>query len=153
MSIPPAATCDVAVAAENASFWLPEAQLGILADSAALRLPKRLPQAVATELLMTGRRMDAEAAQRWGLVNRVVPGDELMTAARALAEDVSASAPLSLATLKEVFAANETKSIEEGYALYKSGTLAIYEQMLKSEDAIEGPQAFAEKREPQWKGK
>jgi crotonobetainyl-CoA hydratase len=101
--------CDMAVAAEGAQFWLPEARLGIVADSGALRLPKRLPLAIATELLMTGRRMDAEEALRWGLINRVVPAAELMTAARELADEVAASAPLSLAVIKEVFAATVWK--------------------------------------------
>jgi crotonobetainyl-CoA hydratase len=145
--------CDMAVVAEGVEFWLPEARLGILADSAALRLPKRLPRAVAVELLTTGRRMDAEEALRWGLVNRVVTAGELMTAARALAEEVAASAPLSLAVIKEILTANETRSIAEGYALYRSGELEIYERVLASEDAREGPLAFTEKRAPVWKGK
>lgn len=144
--------CDLAVAAEEAQFWLPEAQLGIIADSAALRLPKRLPRPIATELLMTGRRMDAAEALRWGLINRVVPANQLMESARELASQIALSAPLSLAALKEVFATNETKSIEEGYALFKSGDLRFYEAMLRSEDAQEGPKAFAEKRVPSWKG-
>ncbi|MDX1400810.1 MAG: enoyl-CoA hydratase-related protein [Kiloniellales bacterium] len=145
--------CDMAIAGETAQFWLPEAQLGIIADSAALRLPKRIPRAIASELLMTGRRMNADEAARWGLVNKVVPAGQVMAAAREMAEAVVASAPLSLAALKEAFAANETKSIEEGYALFKSGTLPIYEEMVNSEDAIEGPTAFAEKRPAKWKGR
>ena len=94
-----------------------------------------------------------EEALRWGLVNRVVPAGELMTAARALAEEVAASAPLSLAVIKEILTANETRSIAEGYALYRSGELEIYERVLASEDAREGPLAFTEKRAPVWKGK
>jgi crotonobetainyl-CoA hydratase len=145
--------CDMAVAAADAQFWLPEARLGIIADSAALRLPKRLPPAIAAELLMTGRRMEAAEALRWGLVNRVVPAADVMAAARELADEVAASAPLSLAVLKEVFTANETRGIAEGYALYRSGGLEVYERMLKSEDAQEGPRAFTEKRPPVWKGR
>jgi crotonobetainyl-CoA hydratase len=145
--------CDMAVASEDVQFWLPEARLGILADSALLRLPKRLPRAIAIELLMTGRRMDAAEALRWGLINRVVSAGELMAEARELADEVAASAPLSLAVIKEVAAANETRSVAEGYALYRSGELEVYERVLASEDAQEGPLAFTEKRAPGWKGR
>jgi crotonobetainyl-CoA hydratase len=97
--------------------------------------------------------MEAAEALRWGLVNRVVPAADVMAAARELADEVAASAPLSLAVLKEVFTANETRGIAEGYALYRSGGLEVYERMLKSEDAQEGPRAFTEKRPPVWKGR
>ena len=137
--------CDMAVLSDQAELWLPEAQLGIIADSAALRLPKRLPRPIAAELLMTSRHLSAEEAVRWGLANRMVPPDAVMSAARDLAAEVSRAAPLSLAALKETIAANETKSVAEGYALFRSGELKIYEAMLGSEDAQEGPKAFAEK--------
>ena len=148
-----ALACDMIVAADHAQFFLPEAALGILADSGALRLPKRMPRAIALELLMTGRRMPAPEALRWGIVNRVVPKDGLMDAARELAEQIVTAAPLAIATLKEVVGASENLTIEEGYALLESGKLATYEKMLKSEDAQEGPRAFAEKRAPVWKGR
>ena len=148
-----ALACDMIVAADHAQFFLPEAALGILADSGALRLPKRMPRAIALELLMTGRRMAADEAARWGIVNRVVPLDGLMEAAHELAEQIVAAAPLAIATLKEVVGATENLTIEEGYALLESGKLATYEKMLKSEDAQEGPRAFAEKRAPVWKGR
>jgi len=149
-----ALACDLVVAADHAAFFLPEATLGIIPDSGGvLRLPRRLPRALALEMLFTGRRMAAEEAQSWGLVNAVVPADKLMERARELADLVAASAPLALRAIKEVVNATETLTLEEGYRVMRSGGLPVYKQMLTSEDAEEGPRAFAEKRTPEWKGR
>ena len=146
--------CDLAVAAEHAEFFLPEVNIGMIADAGgALRLPRRVPRAVAMEMLLTGRRMDAAEALRWGLVNAVVPGAQLMASARALAEKVAAAAPLAVAALKEVVAATEHLSVEDAFAALKSGRLDAYAKMRASEDFLEGPRAFAEKRPPVWRGR
>jgi crotonobetainyl-CoA hydratase len=141
------------VAADHAEFFLPEARLGIIADAAGIRLPRRLPRAIAVEMLLTCRRMTAEEAARWGLVSAVVPLPDLMARARVLAEEIAQGAPLALAAVKEVLRATETPSIEACYATLRSGQLTAYERMLASEDAREGPRAFAEKRAPVWRGK
>ncbi len=148
-----ALSCDLIVAAEHAQFFLPEIFVGILADAASFRLPKRLPHHIAMELLLTGRRMDATEAARWGLVNSVVPTERIMTKAREYAELIIQAAPLSIAAVKEVTRATSALTVEESYALLRSGTLPIYDKMLTSEDAQEGPRAFAEKRDPVWQGR
>ncbi|MDW8326479.1 MAG: carnitinyl-CoA dehydratase [Anaerolineales bacterium] len=148
-----ALACDLIVAAENAQFALPEVLVGLLADAGSFRLPRRLPRAIAMEMLLTGRRMDAAEALRWGLVNAVVPQAELMAKAREYAEMILKAAPLAVAAVKEVTAATESLSLPECYALLRSRTLKAYEAMLNSEDAREGPRAFAEKRTPVWKGR
>jgi crotonobetainyl-CoA hydratase len=146
-----ALACDLVVAAEKAEFCLPEIKVGVLADAATFRLPKRLPRNIAMELLMTGRRMGAEEAARWGLVNAVVPS--AMERARELAALLAAGPPLALAAVKAVVRETETLDNEECYALMRSGNLAAFEAMLASQDAREGPRAFAEKRDPVWTGK
>ena len=149
-----ALAADLVVCSQEAQFALPEATLGMMADSGGvLRLPKRLPDAIVRELLMTGRRMGADEAQRWGLVNRVVASDQLLATAQALAEQISASAPLALAAIKEVLAATWHQSVPDGYQTLRSGTLAAYQAMLTSGDAKEGPTAFAEKRPAKWQGR
>ncbi|MBB1199444.1 crotonobetainyl-CoA hydratase [Enterobacteriaceae bacterium 89] len=149
-----ALAADLIVCSDNASFALPEVKLGIVPDSGGiLRLPKILPPAIVNELVMTGRRMDAEEALRWGIVNRVVNQAELMDCARELAAQLVTSAPLAVAALKEIVRSTSELTVEEGYRLMRSGALRHYPAVLHSEDALEGPQAFAEKREPQWKGK
>lgn len=146
--------CDLVVAAEHAAFFLPETGIGIIPDAGGvLRLPRRLPRAIAMELMLTRRRMAAEEAARYGLVNRVVPAARLMEAARGLAEEVLAGAPLAVAALKEVVAVTEGLSVEEGYRAMRSGGAPLYRRMLASEDAREGPRAFAEKRPPAWRGR
>ncbi|MQA01788.1 MAG: crotonobetainyl-CoA hydratase [Streptosporangiales bacterium] len=148
-----ALAADLVVAADHAEFALPEVSLGMVADSGGvLRLPKRLPTAVATELLLTGRRMPAAEASSWGLVNRVVPADELLPAALDLAHAIRAGAPLAIAAVKEITAATAALRVDEGYALLRSGTLPTYQAMLTSTDAAEGPQAFAERHPPRWTG-
>ena len=148
-----ALACDLVLAAEHAQFFLPEALVGVLADAACLRLPKRLPRPLAMELLLTGRRMGADEAARWGLVNAVTPKEALMDKAREYADAIVRAAPLSIAAVKQVTRATEALDLQEGYALLRSGALMEYQRMLASEDAQEGPRAFAEKRAPIWKGK
>ncbi len=148
-----ALSCDLIVAADHAQFFLPEIFVGVLADAASFRLPKRLPRQIGMEMLLTGRHMGAEEARQWGLVNAVVSPDQLMDKARAYAETIIQAAPLAITAVKEVTRATENLDIEACYALMRSGTLPTYEKMLTSEDAQEGPRAFAEKREPVWQGK
>ena len=147
-----ALSCDLIVAAEHAQFFLPEIFVGIVSDAGSFRLPKRLPYHIAMEMLMTGRRMDAAEAAGWGLVNAVVPAADLMEKARHYATMMIDGAPLSLAAVKELTRETANLSLEASYALMRSGNLEIYEKMLASEDAKEGPRAFAEKRDPVWKG-
>lgn len=149
-----ALAADLIVCSENASFALPEVKLGIVPDSGGiLRLPKILPPAIVNELVMTGRRMDAQEALRWGIVNHVVHPAELMDCARDLAAQLLAGAPLAIAALKEISRATRELPVQEGYELMRSGILRHYPTVLHSADALEGPQAFAEKREPQWQGR
>jgi crotonobetainyl-CoA hydratase len=105
------------------------------------------------EMLLTGRRMGAAEAVRWGLVNAVVPQEQLMEKARAYANLMIEAAPLSLAAVKELVRETAVLPLDASYALMRSGQLTAYETMLHSEDAIEGPKAFAEKRKPRWQGK
>jgi crotonobetainyl-CoA hydratase len=146
-----ALAADLVVAAEHAEFALPEATLGIVPDSGGvLRLPRRLPAAVANELLFTGRRLTAAEAAGWGLVNRVVAGADLLDAARDLANRLVRSAPLAIAAIKEITRATANLNVEEAYRTMR--TLPRYRAMLASADALEGPRAFAEKRPPHWSG-
>ncbi|MEO0993988.1 MAG: enoyl-CoA hydratase-related protein [Pseudomonadota bacterium] len=149
-----ALAADMIVAAEHAVFALPEASLGIVADAGGvIRLPRRLPRAIAMEMIMTTRRASAEEMARWGLVNEIVPADKLMDAARALADRVAASAPLSLQAIKEIDRATEGAGVEEAYAITRAGGLPVYAMIYQSEDANEGMTALAEKRTPDWKGR
>ena len=128
-------------------------KLGIVPDSGGvLRLPKILPPAIVNEMVMTGRRMGAEEALRWGVVNRVVSQAELMDNARELAQQLVNSAPLAIAALKEIYRTTSEMPVEEAYRYIRSGVLKHYPSVLHSEDAIEGPLAFAEKRRPNWSG-
>lgn len=149
-----ALAADLVVAAEHADFRLPETGLGIIPDSGGvLWLPRRLPRPVAVELLLTGRPMTAAEACERGLVNQAVPADQLLPAARALAAQIIRSAPLAVAAVLEVLDATETGSVPEGFAALRSGRLPRYAAMLASEDAAEGPAAFAARRPPVWKGR
>ena len=149
-----ALAADMAVAAEHAAFALPEATIGLVADSGgAIRLPRRLPRAVAMEMICTGRRASAEELARWGLVNAVVPSGRLREEARALADRVAASAPLSLRAIKEIARAADGLSDREAFGAMRRSGLEAYSRIYASEDAAEGVAALAEKRAPVWRGR
>jgi crotonobetainyl-CoA hydratase len=116
-----------------------------------VRLPRRLPRALAMELLLTGRRMGADEALRHGLVNRVVDRDDLMTTAREFADQIAAAAPLATRAVKSVVRAAEGLGAADAYAAMRA--TPAYREMLASEDADEGPRAFAEGRPPVWRGR
>ena len=145
---------DLVVASEDAEFWYPEARLGNMADAGAVqRLPRKIPVNVAMEMLMTGRRMSAAEAQQWGLVNWVVPGDQVLAKAREVADGLARSAPLSLRAIKEVTRGIEDMSVRDAFRAIHARQFPTYERMLASEDHEEGPRAFVEKRESDFTGR
>ena len=148
-----ALSCDMILAADHAEFFLPEIHVGVLADAATYRLARRMPYHIAMELLFTGRRMPAEEAHRWGLVNEVLPADKVMDRAREIAESLSSGPPLVFAAIKDIVRSTANMTIPEIYGWVKAGKCDSFNAMLNSEDAQEGPKAFAEKRDPVWTGK
>jgi enoyl-CoA hydratase/carnithine racemase len=141
--------CDIRLASETASFGCPEVRWGILHGYGALRLPKTVPLSAAMELLLTGDRIDAQEALRLGIVSRVIPAADLMQTARQLAEKICANGPLAVRVTKELAWRGLELSVEEGLRLYS----ALGALVRASEDAREGPRAFAEKRQPHFTGR
>jgi crotonobetainyl-CoA hydratase len=149
-----ALAADLLTVADHAEFALPEVGLGMVADAGGvLRLPRRLPTAVATEMLLTGRRMGAAEALHWGLVNRVVPGPQVVDDALDFARRIAQGAPLAVAAVKEILEQTSTLRVDQAFSRLRSGELTGYQAMLGSDDAKEGPLAFVEKRPPRWRGR
>ena len=145
-----AMAADFIVAADHAQFFLPETRVGVLPDAGTIRLPRLLPRQLANEIIFGGRRLSATEAESWGIVNRVVPIAELMTSARQLAADICLSAPLSVAAVLELNRTLEhTDILDAMHAMRKN---AAYRKAVDSQDALEGPASFAEKRPPKWQG-
>jgi len=139
--------CDMVVAADHATFGIPEVKRGLAAGAGGLiRLPRRIGLARALELAMTGDAIDAETALGLGLINRVVPGDQVVDAAVELAERICKNAPLAVRGSKKVVKVSADRSEEEAWELQGQ----IVAEVFSSPDAMEGPRAFAEKREPKW---
>jgi len=148
-----AISADLIIAAEHASFALPEINAGTIADAATIKLPKRIPWHIAMEMLLTGRWMDAKEAHARGLVNEVVAARELMPRARELAALLAEGPPLVFAAIKECIRLTETMPVQEAFDLLVSKTPPSIKTLYESEDMREGAKAFSEKRKPVWKGR
>ena len=145
-----ALACDLIIASENAIFALPEPRVGLAALAGGLhRLPRQIGLKQAMGMILTGKRVDAHEAVRLGIANEVVARDQLMKTARRWADEILECAPLSVRASKQ--------SILDGlnFASVEEAMAAHYDEvhgMIRSQDFIEGPRAFAEKRKPNWTG-
>ncbi len=142
--------CDIVVAAEHASFGLPEPTVGLMALAGGVhRLPRQIGLRQALGMMLTARRVSAAEALAMGLINEVVPAEALMDTARKWAADILKCAPLSVRATKEACLKGLDMPLEEAMAEVFPETMKMY----GSPDMLEGPAAFAEKRAPVWKGK
>jgi crotonobetainyl-CoA hydratase len=148
-----AISADIILAAEHATFALPEIRSGTVADAASIKLPKRIPYHIAMELLLTGRWMDAAEAHRWGLVNEVLPAARLMDRAWELARLIASGPPLVYAAIKEIVRDAEGSRFQDTMNRVTRRQLRTVDILYGSEDQKEGARAFAEKRDPVWKGR
>ncbi|MCP3473456.1 enoyl-CoA hydratase-related protein [Bradyrhizobium sp. CCGUVB1N3] len=145
-----ALACDIVVASTNAMFALPEPRVGLAALAGGIqRLPREIGLKRAMGMMLTGRRVSAEEALSLGLVNEVVSGN-VLDAARRWADEILACSPMSVRATKEAVLRGLSRSISEGIS--EEWEYPAMKVMLASADAVEGPQAFAEKRKPNWKG-
>jgi enoyl-CoA hydratase len=141
-------SCDLVVAAETAKFGIPEVKRGLMAAAGGLiRLPKRVPLAIALELAMTGEPIDAARAAQLGLVNRVVAADRVVDEAIALANVIGENSPAAVRASRQLVREAAEMSEAEGW----KRTFELMMPVFESGDAIEGARAFAEKRKPVWK--
>ena len=149
-----ALSCDMILATEASSFALPEIRAGTLADAATIKLPKRIPYHVAMDMLFTGRWMDCAEAHRWGLVNEVMSdGATLYERAWELARLLASGPPLVFAAIKEVAREAEAMKFQDAMNRVTKMQLPTVDTLYHSEDGQEGFRAFAEKRDPVWKGR
>lgn len=144
---------DIILAADHATFALPEIRSGTVADAASIKLPKRMPYHIAMEMLLTGRWMDVHEAHRWGLVNEVTKRDKLMPRAWELARLIESGPPLVYAAIKEVVREAEDMKFLDALRKITGREFASVDTLYSSEDQLEGARAFSEKRDPVWKGK
>jgi enoyl-CoA hydratase len=145
-----ALSCDLIVAARDVKLGIPEVKRGLFAAGGGLfRLPNRIPYAVAMELALTGEPMGAEKAHAVGLVSRIAEPGKALDAALELAGEIAKNAPLAVAASKQIL--RETRGMTETDSWASQG--ALMGKVFTSEDAKEGPRAFAEKREPNWQGR
>jgi acetyl-CoA C-acetyltransferase len=143
--------CHLVVADANAKFGLTEVKVGVIAGQGGLiRLPRRIPKMIATEMILTGKRIGAQEAQALGLVCRITPAGEALEGARALAAEILEGSPTSVRISLEVM--RRTESIPDELAACRMRQPGI-DELLSSEDAAEGPMAFAQKRKPHWKNR
>jgi crotonobetainyl-CoA hydratase len=145
-----ALACDIIIASERASFGLPEPKVGLAALGGGIhRLPRQIGYKNAMAMLLTARRIDAAEAYRLGICQEVVAADQLMTRTIEWAQEIAACAPLSIRATKQAAQTGVDMPLNEALVSHFDGIA----RMLKSDDFVEGPLAFAEKRKPEWKGK
>ena len=148
-----ALSADILLAAEHATFALPEIRSGTVADAASIKLPKRIPYHIAMEMLLTGRWIDAGEAARWGMINQIHPAAELMAKAREMADLLASGPPLVYAAIKEVVREAEDMKFQDALNRITKSQLKTVETLYRSQDQLEGARAFTEKRDPVWKGR
>lgn len=144
-----ALACDLTIASDNAKFGLKQPTVGLISDLGSGILPRSIPRKLAMELILTCKLIDAQEAQRWGLINRVVPQSELMPTAIELAESICESAPLAIRAARDVAIRTFEVPLSQAKNLGNQHILGLME----TEDVQEGNKAFYEKRKPNWKAK
>ena len=145
-----ALSCDIRIASEKARLGVPEVTLGLIPGwGGTQRLPRVIPQCLAAQMLFTGKPIDAQEAYRIGLVNKVVPPEEVMSAAKEMAEDICKAGPLAVRAAKEAMLRGCSMTLEEGLVLEN----ALEGYCVHTEDFQEGTRAFVEKRKPEYKAK
>lgn len=145
-----ALACDIIIASENASFGLPEPTVGMIAGAGGVHYLRRaIPFHQAMGMLLTARRISAQEALQMGLVNQIVPLEQLMSTAESWAEKILACSPLAIRASKEAALKGLAMPLDQAARTRFPGQVTLYQ----SDDFVEGPKAFAEKRKPQWKGK
>ena len=148
-----ALSADMILAADHATFALPEIRSGTVADAASVKLPKRIPYHIAMELLLTGRWFDAQEGKGWGLINEIVPAGDLMDRTWELARLLASGPPLVYAAIKEIVRDAEDAKFQDAMNRITRRQLRSVDTLYASDDQMEGARAFAEKRDPVWTGK
>ena len=148
-----ALSADIILAADHATFALPEIRSGTIADAASIKLPKRIPYHIAMELLLTGRWFDTTEALNWGLINHTYPATDLMAQAWDMARVLASGPPLVYAAIKDVVRDAEDSKFQDTMNRITKRQLASIDRLYSSDDQLEGARAFTEKRDPVWKGR
>jgi crotonobetainyl-CoA hydratase len=143
--------CDIIVADDHAQFFLPEVKVGVVPDGGGLfRLPRRVPESLALEMLMTGRRLSTDEALRLGLINHVTAKGGALAKAREIAAEILEASPKSIRAVKQAHRLTRDMTVQEAYRALRSGGVPAYDRLRASKDYWEGAAAFSEKRQPQW---
>jgi crotonobetainyl-CoA hydratase len=143
--------CDIIVAESHAQFFLPEVKVGVVPDGGGMfRLPRRVPESLALEMLMTGRRLSTDEALRLGLINHVTPKGGALARAKEIAAAILEASPKSIRAVKQAHRLTRDLTVQEAYRALRSGGVPAYDRLRASKDYWEGAAAFSEKRQPQW---